>query len=354
MAQCVLCGHSSPLIGSSLRVCVNCIRQHPDQALPIAMSCHHRSRRQFGLPEIPPHSSTPGKSCRVCSNECCMTEGETGYCGLRYNENGTLKHLAGTPAKGLLQWYLDPLPRNRVADWVCEGHACHGRNNLAVFYCACTFNCLFCQNWHYRRMSPHEPELSAADLVACADERTFCVCYFGGDPTPQLAHALACSRLLAARGVRICWETNGSMHPRLLDQMIELSLRSGGCIKFDPKTWDDNVHRALTGSSNQRTLRNFARVAAHAQSRPNSPLLIASTLLIPGYVDAQEVGQLAAFIASLDPDLPHALLGFHPHFYMRDLPGTFVRHADGALAAAHAEGLNNVRIGNRHLLSRSY
>jgi len=283
-----------------------------------------------------------------------MAEGEAGYCGLRYNEGGTLKHLAGTPAKGLLQWYFDPLPTNCVADWVCEGHTRYGYKNLAVFYGACTFNCLFCQNWHYRQMSPRGQGLSAAELAAYADQRTFCVCYFGGDPTPQMAHALATSRLLAARGVRICWETNGSMHPVLAEQMVELSLQSGGCIKFDLKAWDENLHRALTGSSNKQTLQNFARVASQIPRRPQPPLLIASTLLVPGYVDVQEARQLAAFIAALDPSIPYALLGFCPHFYIHDLPTTSVRHAEEALAAAHASGLRNVRIGNRHLLSRAY
>jgi pyruvate formate lyase activating enzyme len=353
MAQCVLCGRHSQLTASSLGLCVSCIQRHPDAALALAEELHRRSRRQFDLPEVPPRSES-GKSCHLCINECRMAEGERGYCGLRYNQGGTLRHLCGTPAKGLLHWYFDPLPTNCVADWVCEGHSRYGYNNLAVFYGACTFNCLFCQNWHYRQMSPQEPGLSAAELAACADQRTFCVCYFGGDPTPQVAHALATSRILARQGVRICWETNGSMHPTMLEQMVELSLQTGGCIKFDLKAWDDNLHRALTGSGNQRTLENFQRVASHLHRRPEPPLLVTSTLLVPGYIDTEEVRQLATFIASLNPSVPYSLLGFHPHFYMHDLPRTSVRHAEDSLAAAQEAGLLNVRIGNRHLLSRSY
>ncbi len=353
MAQCALCERKSLLIASSLGLCMDCIRQHPEQALALAASVHRRSRREFDLPEAPPRSVL-GKSCHLCSNQCRMAEGETGYCGLRYNEQGTLRHLAGTPTKGLVHWYFDPLPTNCVADWVCEGHTHYGYKNLAVFYGACTFNCLFCQNWHYRQMCPRASGLSATELAACADQRTFCVCYFGGDPTPQMAHALATSRLLAARGMRICWETNGSMHPALLDQMVELSLQSGGCVKFDLKAWDDNLHRALTGSSNKQTLQNFARAAAQIHRRPQPPLLIASTLLVPGYVDMQEVRQLAAFVASLDCAVPYALLGFCPHFYIHDLPPTSLRHAEEAVAVAETAGLQNVRIGNRHLLSRAY
>ncbi len=80
------------------------------------------------------------------------------------------------------------------------------------------------------------------------------------------------------------------------------------------------------------------------------PLVIASTLLVPGYVEADQVGQIARFIASINPRIPYALLAFAPQFYMSDLPRTSARHAREAEAAARAAGLVNVRVGNRHLL----
>jgi pyruvate formate lyase activating enzyme len=200
-------------------------------------------------------------------------------------------------------------------------------------------------------MSPQAQGLTAAELAAKADARTFCICYFGGDPTPQMLHAIATSRLLAQRGVRICWETNGSLHPRLLDQAVELSLASGGCIKFDLKAYDENLHLALTGVSNRRTLENFARAAGSIPRRREPPLLIASTLLVPGYVTVQEVGRIAAFIARLDPAIPYALLAFAPQFLLADLPCTSLRHVQAAERAAREAGLSNVRLGNRHLLA---
>jgi len=71
-------------------------------------------------------------------------------------------------------------------------------------------------------------------------------------------------------------------------------------------------------------------------------------------VDAEEVGRIARFIATFSRHIPYALLGFAPNFYMPDLPCTSVRHAEEAGAAARDAGLTNVRIGNRHLLSREY
>jgi len=154
--------------------------------------------------------------------------------------------------------------------------------------------------------------------------------------------------------VRICWETNGTMHPTLLREAIKLSLASGGCIKFDLKAFDENLHLALTGTSNQRTLENLTLAASFIPQRREPPLVIASTLLVPCYIDAQEVKGLAQFLADLDPTIPYALLAFHPHFYLPDLPRTSKRHAQECLQAAKEAGLTNVRLGNLHLLSSDY
>jgi len=208
-----------------------------------------------------------------------------------YRPRRKLHHLAGTPRRGLLHWYRDPLPTNCVADWVCSGSHQRGKHNLAVFYASCTVDCLFCQNYHFRETDPVRSEtLTAQELADAAKGRTYCVCYFGGDPAGQMPHALAASRLLAERGVVVCWETNGTAHPRLMDRALALSLTTGGCVKFDLKAYDDNLHRALTGASNALTLSNFARAAARFDERPDPPPVVASTLLVPGYADAEEVG----------------------------------------------------------------
>ena len=353
LKRCAICGASSPLIASTLGACVECIRERPEAVLPGLREIQAQTRREFDLPTEPPHDPN-GVRCPLCVNECSIPDGEMGFCGLRTNRDGKLVHLAGTAKKGILHWYFDPLPTNCVAAWVCDGRDQYGYKNLAVFYGACSFNCLFCQNWHYRQMRPEGRGMSAQELADKADARTFCVCYFGGDPTPQMPHALVASRLLAKRGVRVCWETNGTMAPRILDQAVKLSLETGGCVKFDLKAHDENLHLALTGVTNRRTLENFARAASYIPQRPDPPLVIASTLLVPGYVDAQEVGRIARFIASLDPTIPYSLLGFHPHFYLHDLPRTSVRHAEEAERAAREAGLVNVHLGNRHLLSHDY
>jgi len=175
---------------------------------------------------------------------------------------------------------------------------------------------------------------------------------------PQLPHAIKASRLALERKanpiLRICWETNGSMEPKLLDQMCDLSLGSGGCVKFDLKAWSEPLHIALCGVSNARTIRNFRRAAERLRGRPVPPPLIASTLLVPGYVDSREVEQIASFIASVDAEIPYSLLAFHPTCFMEDLPYASARHAEECREAALAAGLKRVKIGNIHVLGPDY
>ncbi|NIM94841.1 MAG: radical SAM protein [Anaerolineales bacterium] len=357
--RCGLCGARSRLIASSLGVCLECIRRSPEEALPITAAAHDRARDLFNLPSEAPRAED-GVQCVLCFRECRIPEGGRGFCGMRTVRNRRIIHMAGTPNRGLLHWYRDPLPTNCVADWVCSGHQRYGSHNLAVFYASCTLDCLFCQNWHYRETDPtlelqgSIQAISSLDLANTANRRTYCVCFFGGDPASQMPHALATGKYLKERDILVCWETAGTMHPRLLRRALKLSLESGGCIKFDLKAFDEKLHIALTNGSNQRTLQNFAEAASNFSVRPSPPLVIASTLLVPGYVDAKEVSKIAGFIAQFDPDIPYALLAFHPHFVMHDLPRTSKDHAYEALEAAQSEGLRNVHLGNVQLLSLDY
>jgi pyruvate formate lyase activating enzyme len=73
-------------------------------------------------------------------------------------------------------------------------------------------------------------------------------------------------------------------------------------------------------------------------------------LMVPGYIDAQEVGRIAEFIASLNPEIPYSLLAFYPEYKMTDLAPTSQKLARQCLAAAKQVGLSRVKVGNIHLL----
>jgi pyruvate formate lyase activating enzyme len=366
MSPCRRCGRTDRIVSPRLGYCAACIRGHFSQVWPEIEALHAESRRTFGLPVTPPRDPQ-GQECTLCFHACRIPEGGLGFCGARRVTGGHLR--GGGPAGAGLTFYYDPLPTNCVADWFCPGGTGagypkyayrpgpeRGYTNLAVFYHACNFNCLFCQNWSFKKATFRGEKVSAAELAGAVRRNTACVCYFGGDPTPQLPHALAAARLAlkaasqAGRRLRICWETNGAMQEKWLDPLAASSLTNGGVIKFDLKAFSEEVHLALTGVSNHQTLKNFARLAALLPQRPEVPLLCASTLLVPGYVDLEEIHGLARLLAVLNPDLPYSLLGFSPQFYLGDLPLTSRNFALKAKGTAEEAGLRRVRLGNPHLL----
>ena len=370
MGRCSICGRTSPLIAENLKVCLECIRNRPEEALIISEKAHEKSRGPFNLPPKPPRDKN-GVRCGLCANNCIIGEGRRGFCGLTSNINGQLVRLGGTPEKGLLEWYYDPLPTNCVAWWFCPGctgtgyprfsyskDAERGYSNLAVFYGACSLDCLFCQNWQYRNLTEKLKPLTSADQLASkVDGNVSCICYFGGDPSVQMPHAIETSRIALEeaenekRILRICWETNGNFRSDLAIKAAELSMISGGIIKYDLKAYDENLYKTLCGTTNRQILKNF-RVTGeqYYERRSEVPILTASTLLIPGYIDAEEVEAIARFISEIDENIPYTLLAFYPEYMMRDLPTTSRREAERCYRTAK-KYLKNVRVGNIHLLS---
>ena len=363
MGLCKICNREK-LLASVLPICKDCIKNNFTLTKPIIDRVHRETRRVFSLPEEVPRAEE-GIECRVCAKRCKIPEGKYGYCGLRKNLNGKL--IGPKDNQTRASWYLDPLPTNCVADWICPGGTgCgypkyayrpgpeYGYYNLAVFFEACNLNCLFCQNWHFKYETFNTSYRSMEDLLEALTPKVSCICYFGGDPSPQTPFAIRTSleALKNKKGeiLRICWETNGHFSPEILQRVIELSLVSGGIIKFDLKAITPEIYYALTGAEVSPALENFKKVAEYIKERPEVPLLTASTLLVPGYVEEEEVERIARFIAEINPEIPYRLLAFYPHFYMKDLPLISKEKAFLALEKAKKAGLKRVSLGNEHLL----
>lgn len=370
MNSCKICGNKNRLISKNLGICLKCIRENKEEAIKISMKIHEKTRALFNLPPI--HTKEEkGKPCYGCGNNCLIPLNSKGFCGLVKNIDNKIVRLAGTSEKAVLEWYYDPIPTNCVAWWTCA--ACTGLGypkyaytekgdigyyNLAVFYGACSFDCLFCQNWHYRKLSDNlKPIFSAEELASKAIEKVSCVCFFGGDPSTQMPHALKTSEIIIEnseknnRIVKICWETNGNMNEKYANLAAELSLKTGGIMKFDLKFWDETLNIVMTGVSNKQSLKNFENIGRKFyDKREKPPLLTASTLLIPGYIDEIEVKNIAEFIASINQEIPYTLLAFYPQYVLNDLPITSKEMALKCLKIAREAGLKNVKLGNVHLL----
>ncbi len=349
-------GHSDRhhLASEVIGHCGECLRREPS-LIERALEQHRALREKRGLPPEIPQSG--GVVCSECGNHCRLDEGEIGFCGMYRCQNGRI--VERFPGQAVVSWYFDPLPTNCVADWICPVSKSHRRSlqsvrlkNLAVFYGSCNSDCFFCQNDSFKEMMREgRPRMSPEELVNVIDTDTACICYFGGDPACNMRHSLETAELAVEHGdVIVCYETNGNISMKWLNPMADVVIRSGGTIKFDLKAYTPSIYTALTGVRNDVVLRNFKRLAS-ISSKHEGKFLVASILLVPGYVDDYEIRRLVELIAECDPTIPTAFLGFAPHHHMRDLPRTSHRHAYHARDIAIEAGLVDVNIGNVSLLS---
>lgn len=302
-----------------------------------------------------------------------MGYSETSYCGLRNVEKDE-KNIVPLPSKlqAYMHGYVDQNPTNCCNVWFCpagteKGYPKYskfsgpeeGTYSYAAFLYGCTFNCLFCQNASHKRIS--KGKLVQADEIAekiAKNETITCICYFGGTPEAQLPFTINLSELIIQkiepagkdRKFRICWEWNGSGNQGLVEKCMKIAIKTGGNIKFDLKAYDNRLHKALTGISNEQTLSNFRLLGEkYFGKRQGLAEISGCSLLVPGYINYEEVEKIAQFIANIDSEIPYSLLVFHPDYMMKDLPYTSKNEAFKCLDAAKKH-LNYVRLGNEFLL----
>nr|WP_048060539.1 radical SAM protein [Methanothermus fervidus] len=360
--KCKICGESRPYISKVFGICKECILEG-GEAIKHVRKIHGEIRKKFNLPPEPPKDGNV--KCNICSNKCRMKENEVGYCGLRMNIRGKLRSLV-SDEEALLYTYLDPIPTNCCAAWFCPG--CTGRGypkyaykngpeygfyNLASFFYGCNFDCVYCQNISHKNLWK-APKMTIEKFVnEVKNEKITCICYFGGSPEPQLPFAIKASKealKLGKKILRICWEWNGCGNEKLVKRAAKIAGESGGIIKFDLKCFDENLSIALSGVSNKQAYKNFKMIGEKFFDRYDIPVLTATTLLVPGYVDKDEVRKISKFIAEINDEIPYQLLVFHPDYMMMDLPITPRKQVYECFNEAK-KYLKNVDIGNIHLIT---
>ncbi|AEC51908.1 co-factor modifying protein [Pyrococcus sp. NA2] len=176
-----------------------------------------------------------------------------------------------------------------------------------VLFDGCNWKCSYCVWREVTRWSLCLPEerrkeldmlwingrvryLRLEEVVSMLKRNSVKFAFFGGgEPTldPELKPLL---RALSREGIKVWLVTNGEN----LDEEI-INLVEG--VTFSIKALDRELHRRITGVSNEKVLENLRRFG-------KSGKIVAETVFVPGLVECDEIERIARFIASINPSIP--------------------------------------------------
>jgi pyruvate formate lyase activating enzyme len=273
--------------------------------------------------------------CRLCSHFCRIEAGETGRCGVRRNDGGTLVTLSYGKVAAL---HLDPVEKKPIF------HFLPGTTTLSLGTPGCNLDCAFCQNWSLsqppRQGLPIEGRaIPPRDIVRMArTSGAASVAYTYSEPTVFYELMLETAELARQEGLANIMVSNGFQSGECIDALDGLIQAAN----IDLKAFREEFYRDICGARLKPVLDNLThmrRLGWHLE---------VTTLVIPDENDSDaELRDIARFLrAELGPDVPWHVSRFHPCHRMANHRPTPLDTLKRAWDIGRAEGLQHIFVGN--------
>ncbi len=237
---------------------------------------------------------------------CCqIVNGRTGQCRTRLNEDGQLFSLNYAEISSIA---LDPIEKKPLY------HFFPGKMILSVGTWGCNFHCRFCQNWEIAQGAPPTVNISPERLAELAVEQgptNIGVAYTYSEPVVWFEYITDAAKAVRERGLKNVLVTNGFINSGPLQELLPLIDAMNIDVKaFRAPFYDEICAGELEAV--KRTVETAAAQCCHVE---------VTTLVIPGLNDGvDEIGDLAGWLASINPQIPLHLSRYFPRYRMKQPP----------------------------------
>ncbi|MDD5369663.1 MAG: AmmeMemoRadiSam system radical SAM enzyme [Anaerolineaceae bacterium] len=274
--------------------------------------------------------------CLACAHRCVVKPGRRGICQVRFNEGGVLK----VPWGYVAALNVDPIEKKPFF------HLLPGAQALTFGMLGCDFHCGFCQNW-ITSQTLRDPDCERSVGLAHKVTPTQLVAYARrsgaqviassyNEPLITSEWAVDVFKEAQAAGLQCVFVSNGNATPEALNYLRPYLVG----YKIDLKTMQDKHYRQLGG-----VLQNVLDTIQRAHDLGLWVEVV--TLVIPGFNDTpDELWEAARFIASVSPNIPWHVTGFHPDYKMTDRQATRAAGLEQAAEIGQEAGLRYVYAGN--------
>ena len=272
--------------------------------------------------------------CDTCPRHCRLSDGAVGFCRARKAEGGRV-----VPASygKISSFALDPIEKKPLAFF----HP--GERVLSIGGFGCNLCCPFCQN---DSISQHgedgkalwtlKPEL-LADVALDAKRQcgNLGLAYTYNEPLVGWEFVRDCAREVRKRGMLNVLVSNGCAEAAVVEELAPLIDAANIDLKGPSQAFYDWVGGDFAAVC--RTIGTLHGAGCHVEI---------TTLVVPGRNDREEdMDAIAAFVASVSPDIPLHVTRFFPRFQMSDAMPTPVETVR-RLADVARRRLSRVLVGN--------
>lgn len=270
--------------------------------------------------------------CDICFHQCCLQEGQTGFCRARANHGGKIISLNYGKVTSIA---LDPIEKKPLRRF----HP--GSMILSIGSYGCNLRCPFCQNHEISMAGDGTIDFIQLPPVKLAEQAerlkpqgNIGVAYTYNEPLIGYEYVFDCARQIRDRGMQNVLVTNGAIQEPPWRRLLPLI----DAVNIDLKGFTPEWYRRLGGD-----LETVKRSIALASESCHVEV---TTLLIPGENDSsKEIRALAKWLSQIDPGIPLHLSRFFPRYKMTDRPPTAVGNVY-RLAGEARDFLNYVYTGN--------
>ena len=272
--------------------------------------------------------------CSTCPRRCRLADGVVGFCRARRAEGGRV--VAANYGK-VTSIALDPIEKKPIAFF----HP--GENVLSVGSFGCNLRCPFCQNDSISQHGEDGVQFQVATPVELAElalrtkrgRGNLGLAYTYNEPLVGWEFVRDCAREVRARGMLNVLVSNGCAEASVVEELAPLVDAANIDLKGPSQEYYDWVGGDFAAVC--RTIRTFHAAGCHVE---------VTTLVVPGRNDRDEdIDAVAAFIASVSPEIPLHVTRFFPRFQLTGSAPTPVA-AVHRLAAVARRRLSHVLVGN--------
>jgi pyruvate formate lyase activating enzyme len=244
-------------------------------------------------------------NCELCPNNCKIREGQKGTCMVRENQDGNL-HL---PAYGYLSAISsDPIEKKPLY------HYYPGKQIFSAGFYGCNLSCPFCQNYTISKEFSLSGKnyISPDDLVDSAFEKgSFGIAYTYSEPIVHFEYVTEAEEYASSLGLKNILVTNGYINDDFSDKLLS----NTDAVNVDLKSYNPDFYTKELKGKLEPVLSFIRKAGASVHTE-------ITTLIIPGKNDSEEeLRQSAAFIASVNKQIPFHLSAYHP-CYKYSIPPT--------------------------------